>query len=135
MTWKIQVDAEFGFIHTVFGGTLTEQDSKDAIVEALTLARGSGPHLFLTDVLDADSQLSTLAIHDVPRQWDALQANRANKLALVVPEGGKMWSDAQFYETTCVNRGWDVKVFAKRKPAIDWLTAVQSSDNELKVTR
>ena len=63
-------------------------------------------------------------IHDIPDQWDELQANRKNKVTLVVPDGGKTWRDAQFYENVCVNRGWNVKVFTQRKPAIDWLLVV-----------
>jgi len=122
MAWKIQVDPEMGFIHTVYSGTLTERDVKESTVEALALAPGDGPRLFLTDVRDAESRLSTLDIYNVPKQWDALRADRRNKLALVVPGDKKIWSDAQFYETICNNRGWNVKVFAEQAPAIDWLT-------------
>ena len=55
MTWEVKINAEFGFIESVFKGTITKQDSTDVIVEALTLATGDGPHMFLTDVLNAES--------------------------------------------------------------------------------
>ena len=122
VTWEIELNAELGFIDTVFKGTITNQDSIDATLDALALASGKGPHMFLTDVLNAESQLSATEIYGVPRQWEALGANRANKLALVVPEGGSLWKDARFYETACRNEGWQVEVFSQRQEAIDWLT-------------
>jgi hypothetical protein len=128
MTWKVQLNAELGFIHIVHSGTVTEQDSKDATAEALALAQGNGPHLFLSDILDAESQLSTLDIYDKPSEWEALGLNRANKLALVVPEGGKTWEDARFYANTCRNQGWQVTVFSQRQEAIDWLTGHHPSN-------
>ena len=65
-------------------------------------------------------------IYGVPSQWEALGANRNNKLALVVPKGGRMWEDADFYATTCRNQGWQVALFSQRKEAIDWLTGKHS---------
>jgi len=125
MAWKIQIDPDSGIIQTVYNGTITVQDVRDQTVEALRLAAGEGSHLFLTDVHNADSGLSTLDIHEVPDQWDELQADQRNKLALVVPEVGKTWRDAQLYETLCVSRGWKVRVFVQRNSAIDWLLGVE----------
>lgn len=122
MAWKVQFNAEFGFIHIIYSGTITGQDSREVTAQALALAAGDGPHLFLTDVLDAEPQLSTLDIYGQPSDWEAAGANRANKLALVVLKGGKTWEDAKFYETTCRNRGWRVAVFSQYQEAIDWLT-------------
>ena len=34
---------------------------------------------------------------------------------------GHAKNDAQFYETVCLNRGWQVHVAATRKECIDWL--------------
>ncbi len=48
--------------------------------------------------------------------------------ALVVAGGGEMWKDAMFYEDTCRNRGWRVRVFTHRQAAIDWLTTQGSSN-------
>ena len=122
MPWNVKLNAELGFIQTVFNGTITNQDSKDAIAEALALALKDGLHMFLTDVLDAESQVFIWEIYDIPSQWESLGASRKNKLALVVPKGGRMWEDARFYETTCRNRCWQVTVFSQHQEAIDWLT-------------
>jgi len=121
MTWKVQLNAELGIIHTVYSDIITNQDAKDATAEALALAQGDGPHMFLSDVLDAESQLSILDLYNTPSEWEAAGANRANKLALVVRKGGKTWEDAKFYENTCRNQGWLVPVFTQHQEAIDWL--------------
>ena len=105
MTLEVKFNDEFGFIESVFKGTITKQDSTDVILAALSLATGDGPHMFLTDVLNAESQLSAFDIYGVPSEWEALGANRMNKLALVAPTGGQLWKDADFYVTTCRNQG------------------------------
>ena len=127
MVWRVEFNAEWGCIHSVYSGAFTKQDADEATAAALSLAPGDGPHLFLTDLLDADSKLSTVDIYSTPREWEIAGVSRAHRLALVVPEGGRMWNDAQFYETTCCNRGWQVKVFSCKQRAIDWLTGRGSS--------
>ena len=121
-TWKVEVDPKSGVILTVYVGTITKQDALDSAQEALRRATGRGPHLFLTDVLDADSELTVFDIFDVPSHWEAIGSNRRSKLALLVPARGPMWEDSRFYETVCREEGWNVKVFSDKEEAIDWLT-------------
>lgn len=123
MAWTVELNAEYGFIHTVFSGPIRNRDSNKAIEEALALAPGDGPHMFLTDVLNATSRLSVWDIYDIPAYWEDLGANRANRLALVVPAGGRMWEDAMFYENVCRNRGWQVTVFPQIQEAVAWLNS------------
>ena len=123
MAWTVQLDPEHGFIETVFTGTITKKDSLDATIAARKLAKGQRPHLFLSDVSAAASELSALDICSIPGQWDALNANPEDKLALILPRRGDLKSDGKFYELACVNEGWKVKTFTSRKNAIEWLTA------------
>ncbi len=106
VTWKIQLNTELGFIDIVHSGILTRQQSQDATKEALARAPRDDPHLFLADVLNAESTLSTVDIYGKPTDWEAAGVVRATKLVLVVSKGGSMWEDAVFFETTCRNRGW-----------------------------
>ncbi|MHC4249814.1 MAG: hypothetical protein ACYS9X_11865 [Planctomycetota bacterium] len=122
MPWRVEINRELGCIHTVYTGTVTKQDAIDATAEALSLAKEGRRNLFLSDFLNADPHISTLDIYDIPSEWGSAGANRANRLALVVPEGGRLWKDARFYESTCRNQGWNVRIFSCRQRAVDWLT-------------
>ena len=128
MPWTVHVNSEFGYIQTVYRGVITVKEVKESTSEALAHAADDRPHLFLTDVVEADSALSAVDICAIPNQWTELKAHPANKLALLVPAQGKMWYDAQFYEDVCVNRGWNVKVFTQRSAAINWLIGEETAE-------
>ncbi|MHC4117100.1 MAG: hypothetical protein ACYSWO_06300 [Planctomycetota bacterium] len=121
MTWKVEFNDEFGFIETVYTGKLTKQNKQDSTAQALALARGDGPHLFLADIQDAELELSLFDLYDIPGEWDVAGATRRNKLAVVAREGGRLWQDLKFFETVCRNRGWKVGIFSGRQDAIGWL--------------
>jgi hypothetical protein len=123
MPWKAELDARYGIIVTTYSDSITPKDLADSAAAALALVQGDGPHRFLSEIPAGEPELSVVDLYEAPAQWDVLEADRRNKLALVVPEGSKRWRDAQFYETTCINRGWTVRLFATREPAIEWLNA------------
>jgi hypothetical protein len=123
MAWRVGFNTRWSCIHSVFSGPVTTQDSDDATVEALSLARGNVRHLFFTDLMSAESRLSIFDIYYIPEKWLAAGASKANRLVLVAPAEGKLWDDVRFYEHRCCSRGWDVKAFSCRQRAIDWLTS------------
>jgi hypothetical protein len=127
MSWRFEFIAESGCIRLLYSGTVKIQDSLVSTAETLFLARGT-PHLFLVDLLDAQSELSAADLYSIPRLWESAGSVKENKLALVVPEHGDMWRDARFFEDVCCNRGWQVKAFPGRQHTIDWLTANDSSN-------
>ena len=50
---------------------------------------------------------------------------RLSRVALVYPRSPKAKEAARFYETACINRGWNVRLFPERDDAIEWLTATE----------
>ncbi len=121
MAWKIDLDAEQGFIHTIYSGIVTKSDILDSTTETLKMLSGKGPQKFLSEWIDSSSTLTTTEIYAIPGEWEDAEANRGSVLALVVPDNPKSLQDAKFYENTCVNRGWRVRVFTQRNDAIEWL--------------
>ncbi|MGB5216856.1 MAG: hypothetical protein WBN66_01030 [Smithella sp.] len=121
MAWKVELDAENGFIHTVYSDIVTKNDILASTTETLKMISGKGPQKFLSEWINAISTLSTLDIFAIPGEWEAFEASKASVLALVVQEGVKSQKDAKFYENACVNRGWHVRIFTQRNDAIEWL--------------
>ena len=124
MPWKVTVCAEPGFIETVYTGRITKRDSSAATVETLALANSAGVFFFLSDLTDAQLDFSTVDIFNIPTEWESADVKRGGGgLAVVVPADGSLKRDAEFYEDTCRNRGWNVRVFTDRRRAVEWLTS------------
>jgi hypothetical protein len=121
MVWKVAMDEENGFIHTVYSDTVTKNDILASTTETLKMLSGKGPQKFLSEWIDAISNLSTLDIFAIPGEWEAFEASKGSVLALVVQKTTKSQKDGKFYENACVNRGWRVRVFTQRNDAIEWL--------------
>ena len=121
MPWQVDRNEELDLIESVYTGPFTMKDVRDATAKALSLAIGNGPHLFLSDISGAHSELSVMDIYALPDQWEAAQSNRSNKLAVVVSGESLNPGDLQFYENVCKNRGWNVRVFEVRQAAVEWL--------------
>lgn len=121
MVWKVELDAENGFIHTVYSGIITKNDILASTTETLKMISGKKPHKFLSEWIDSISTLSTLDIFAIPGEWESSEASKGSVLALVVQEDAKSQKDANFYENACVNRGWRVRIFTQRNDAIEWL--------------
>ena len=121
MAWKVEPDAEHGFIHTIYSGIVTKNDIVDSLTETLKMLSGKGPQKFLSEWIDATSTLTTAEIYAIPGEWETSDINRGSILALVVRNNAQSQQDAKFYENTCVNRGWRVRIFTKRNDAIAWL--------------
>ena len=121
MPWKVDLDTERGFIHSVYSGAVTKKDIWAGTAETLRLAAGRGPQKFFTEWIDATSDLSTMDIFVIPDEWEAAGIDRRSVLALVVERDTPYREDAVFYENACRNRGWRVRVFFDRNEAIDWL--------------
>ncbi len=121
MGWKVELDTEKGFIHSVYYGFVTKDEILRGTAETLRLSAGKGPRKFFTEWIDATPKLSTMEIFVIPDEWEAAGIDRKSVLAIVIPKGGSLWEDAVFYEDTCRNRGWQVRLFSERNSAIEWL--------------
>ena len=47
--------------------------------------------------------------------------SRKARGALVLPDKPELRAHSRFYETVCLNRCWDVRVFEARPQAVEWL--------------
>ena len=121
MAWKVELDTENGFIHTVYSDIVAKDDILDSMTATLKMISGKGPQKFFTEWVNATSKLSTTEIFEIPGEWENAEVNRGSVLALLIQNDAKSKKNAQFYENACVNRGWRVRFFTQRNDAIEWL--------------
>jgi len=94
-------------------GELTFTDFLEQTKEAVELARRKNARLFLSNNLLLENKAKTFEIYDLPKIYDELGASRSNKMAVLITEGGHIAKDARFFETICLNRGWNVRLFTR----------------------
>jgi hypothetical protein len=110
-------------VAVVFSGAITGAQLREATVAAAALGQKQGVMRYLVDATGVFSLPRELEFFVLPaRMYDELGLERHElRVAVVVPPAGDPQELVKFYETACVNRGWQVKVFDAREPAIAWL--------------
>lgn len=102
-------------------GEVTFTDFLEQTKEAAELARRKDARLFLSDNILLENKAKIFEIYKLPEIYDALGASRRNKLAVLIAKEGPITKDARFFETICLNRGWNVKLFTSYNEAKGWL--------------
>ena len=121
MAWSVKYDPELKLVHSVLTGHVPVVEINKAAVKGITLAKEKNTNRLLIDNSKLEGAYSALDIYEMPKYYVELNADRANKVAILVPTCKDAYEAIRFYETVCKNVGWNVKVFKDRKDAIDWL--------------
>jgi hypothetical protein len=129
VAWTLEYNSTLRIVEIVLAGSITGPDLQESTSKAIALSKDQGiPAAFLVDATELELAASIVDLYDLPaQQYFAEGADLRNRLALVLPQSPKARRDARFYETACVNRGWNVKSFPNRDEAIEWLTCTESS--------
>jgi hypothetical protein len=110
-----------GIVRIRLTGPQTIADYRKQTEEALKLARSRNVELFLVDDQNARNTASALELFAMPAMYEELGAPRSAKVAIVMQHNSPSAADIRFYETVCVNRGFNVKIFAAERAALAWL--------------
>ena len=121
MTWSVERDPLHPWLIATFDGALTRQACARATRRILALATPGVPQGFLVDVRHATNELSVGDIYSIPAMWEHGGVERDSALALVITAESALRHDAEFFENTCRNRGWNVCVFDDYATALAWL--------------
>ena len=122
MAWTVDYDGESGTIVTIYRGTSTVHDLREATSAAIALGKTHDSWYFLTDASEGSFHVAPIALLNLPaKQYPAEGVDRGSRLALLPPAAAKDRDLARFYETVCLNRGWLVQLFDDRDEARRWL--------------
>ena len=123
MSWSVEHNAEIGVVQCTYIGRVTAEEFKKSTIQAIDLAKNHDTNLFLLDDSKWEGGASLVGIFELTDLYLELKVDRRSRAALILPlSGAALEADARFYETVCLNRGWQVKVFPERQEAINWLT-------------
>jgi len=120
MAFTVYYDDDLKCIVGFFVGRLDLESSQEYIQEVLRVLAERNCNHFLSDLREAELALSTAQIYDLPETLDALGLHHCMRRAILVR---RRTPDMDFYETTSINRGYQVRVFDRQESAVEWLHA------------
>jgi hypothetical protein len=123
----VAVDVRFldeaGVVEMVFAGSA----SPDEIDAGMVAAGAAGAeHLTSRYLVDVREQVAGGTAFDILALGEflaSLPPDVIEREAVVLPLDPAAVEEFRFFETVCRNRGLDVRVFAERDEALEWLTA------------
>ena len=123
MSSIVEYNPELRIVQVKYVGRITGDELRKTTIEVLDLAKANSTTLFLIDVSELENVASIFDVYELPKLYGELDADGDSKIALIMPAPDTAAAkDARFYETVCLNRGWQVKVFSERQEAINSLT-------------
>ncbi len=120
MAFTTVYNADLHIVEVTYEGRASSNELKDEEEQSFALARKHNTDRFLVDLTNYESSLSSIQVLDGVSSYDD-KAIRPVCIAVVTPLSEDAQKDARFYETACVNRGWNAQTFKERQEAIDWL--------------
>ncbi len=121
MPYEIRFLEESGIIAIENKGEITQHELLKQTQEAIQMGREKKSDLFLTIFSHVKVQAGTFDVARFPDMYEQLGMKRTSRIAVVVSEVESKAEDLRFYETICLNRGWHIKIFLEKDPALEWL--------------
>jgi len=110
---------EYHIILITTGGKITAGNLNQLVLDAKAAADRDNCKLLLLDHRQAQVHLDILEISNRPDELDRLGFPRSCKIAAVYRE--QHFELFRLFETVCVNRGFQVKIFTEFVAARNWL--------------
>lgn len=121
MPWTTSYLSDLDAVLTVYSGVIAPPDLQQAAAATLNLAREHGTRRLLGDCTTLEGGHSIVDLYGLGQLLESMPSAAGAHEALVMPQLSAAARDVQFWETTCRNRGIDVRVFKTMAEARDWL--------------
>jgi hypothetical protein len=121
MPWKLSTLTEPPILELRFEGVLTPAELKKAAQTTLDLAVATGIYRVLADGTALAGGHSIVDLYATVQVLTSFDIVHELKEAVVLPVLPSAAADAHFWETACVNRGIQVRLFDERAAAVAWL--------------
>lgn len=121
MAWAANYNRDQNLVELIYKGTVSPADLHEALLAAAKLARENNCILFLADCTDMEGGHSVVDLYGLISLYESVGLQLNMKEALLLPSLKSPKEDVEFYETACLNKGFNVKVFSYKEKALEWL--------------
>jgi hypothetical protein len=105
----------------VFSDDVSHKEIVESAKAGALKGSETGRHVYLLRFDDVKRGPSPFELIDQVDRFHLLGVSRGIKMALMLPKNKEIYNGLMFYETACLNRGYQVKVFEKHEDALHWL--------------
>ena len=123
MSYEIKFIKENGIIEIKNKYDISYEKMISQTQEVIKLQHEKNTSLILTDFssvkVNVDVNLSD--IFQFPELYEQMGMDRKSRIAVLVSEMEVKTEELDFYETVCLNRGWNIRILLKKTEAIEWL--------------
>ena len=121
MPYEISYREKSGVVVIVNEGEPTYDELVRQSQEAINLARDKKSELFLSDFSNVKVRTNNIELFRLLDIYAEFGMSQTSRIAAVVTNMELKAEQLRFFETICLNRGWQVKIFLKRELALEWL--------------
>jgi hypothetical protein len=121
MSWKTNLVENPGYIEVTYSGKVSPEELFTALKNAVFLSRKNNVILFLADLTEMAGGHSVFDLYGAISIYETLKFDAKAKEAILMTSLQDTVDEIKFYETTCKNRGFNVKIFNQKEEAISWL--------------
>ena len=122
MPYTICHHANPNIVEVSFVDSISGSDLREATTKAIAFQKENGVNRFLVHTNGSEVISGFIELYDLAeKQYHAEGLKRNSRIAVVFPVTLSAQAAANFYETVCLNRGWNALVHPDRQAAIDWL--------------
>ncbi|MFA7419688.1 MAG: hypothetical protein WCZ90_08370 [Melioribacteraceae bacterium] len=121
MPWDAKYNDEHNLVELIYKGKVTPVDLQEALLAAVKLANENNSILFFADCSEMEGGHSVVDLYGLISLYESVGLQHRMKEALLLPSLKSPKEDVKFYETACLNKGFNVKVFSQKEKALTWL--------------
>lgn len=128
MPHNIEYDPVLDIIEVTLTGLITKADLRESTTQAISMQKQTDTTRFLLDANGWDVRASFSDIYEIAdKQYWKEELNILSRVAVILPTSVSVQEAVRFYETVCLNRGWNARICSDRQGAMDWLLGESSN--------
>jgi hypothetical protein len=113
--------SESAVIEIIYSGVIHREDLQGALNECGTRSQKAGSLKFLADCTMMTGGHSLFDLHEIITLFEKAKIDHTMKEAIIFGPHSPMLDNIMFYETSCRNRGYNVRLFGEREKALSGL--------------
>jgi hypothetical protein len=121
MGWSINYNTKDGFIELTYFDRVSKNDLLKAFQGAEKLVWEHKTKLILSDCTKMKGGHTLFDLFGLIEELGKADMLRTIKEAVLLSSSAESAANIEFWETACVNRGYNVKIFEDAEKAIGWL--------------
>jgi hypothetical protein len=122
MAWQTSYLQDLGVVMIVYRGDVSGESLQEALTSSLALAGQHQTTRFLADCGGMGAGHSVVDLYELAKSLESIDLPSDAREAVVLPKDQTAADFVRFWETTCRNRGFNVRVFDAEPEATAWLT-------------